>query len=65
MLLQLKTGQLPKAAANNDDRDICKTVDSTPQTANRLDYRSFYVEFLVHGGFEFVKLSQTQENFIS
>ena len=38
-------------------RYVCKTVDSTPQTANKLSYDSFYDDFLIHGGFTFVKLS--------
>ena len=30
-------------------RDICQTVDRTPQTANKVSYDSYYYDFLIHG----------------
>ena len=42
-------------------RDVCKTVDRTPRTANNVNYDSFYYELLIHGGFIFVKLSSSRE----
>ena len=42
-------------------RDVCKTVDRTPRTANNVNYDSFYYELLIHGGFIFVKLSSSWE----
>lgn len=42
-------------------RDACKTVDKTPWTANKVNYDFFYYEFLIKGGFIFVKPSSSQE----
>lgn len=40
-------------------RDACKTVDWTPQTANKVTFYSLYDEYLNHGGLIFVKHSQS------
>ncbi len=37
--------------------DVCKTVDRPPRTANMLNRDNFNSEFLIHGGFIFVKHS--------
>ena len=42
-------------------RDVCKTVDRTPRTANNVNYDSFCCGLLIHGGFMFVKLSSSRE----
>lgn len=36
-------------------RDVCKTDDRTPRTADEVDYDSFWNASLIHGGFMFVK----------
>lgn len=40
-------------------RGVCKNVDRTPQTANKVNYESFYSDFCVHRGFMFVELSSS------
>ena len=42
-------------------RDVCKTADKTPQSANKVNYDSFYSECLIHEGFIFLKLSLSWE----
>ncbi len=39
--------------------DICKTVDSSPQTANELNYDSLYCGYLIQGGFVFINISMS------
>ncbi len=41
--------------------DVCKTVDRSPRTANELNFDFSYSEFLIHGGFVFVKFSVSWE----
>lgn len=38
--------------------DVGKTVDRTSDTANKVNYDSFYYSFLIHKGFIFLQLSQ-------
>ncbi len=42
------------------EKDVCKTVDRSLQTADELKYDSLYSEFLSHKGFVFVKLSASR-----
>lgn len=37
-------------------RDFYRTVDRTPLTESKVNNDSLYYEFLIHGGFIFVKL---------
>ena len=37
-------------------KDVCQTVNRTQRTANKVHNKSFYSDFLIHGGFIFVKL---------
>lgn len=62
LLKNYPTAQKAFSPTNHDDqRDICQTDDLTPQTAIKVNYDSFYYEFLIFGCFMFVKLTWNSE----